>query len=39
MHGTLGVRQVSLEGHDVHGTLSILMKIEMKVKVKNNLNA
>jgi len=34
MHGILGVRQVSHEGNDIHGTL---MKIVMKIKVKSDL--
>jgi hypothetical protein len=38
MHGTLKVRQLSYKRHDIHDTLTILMKIIMKTKVKIDLN-
>jgi hypothetical protein len=38
MHGTLRVCQVSREEHDVYGTLSILTKYIMKIKVKSDSN-
>jgi hypothetical protein len=39
MHDTLGVRLISPEGNHMQDTLIILMKYELKVKVKNKLRA